>query len=108
MQAIPMANDSTLAVNPGALFQIHDDGTVSVVNPSIGTIDIVGDLATGSSSLRSTVENSKSRLNGDYPTELRLTAISHDPGKSSTSFVRGAAVGSRALLALSTNTSRMP
>jgi hypothetical protein len=43
-QAIPMADGSTLALKPGVLFQVHDDGTVSVVNPSSGTLDVVGNL----------------------------------------------------------------
>ena len=40
-QAIPMIGGSTLALKPGLLFQVLDDGAVSVVDPSTRTIDML-------------------------------------------------------------------
>ena len=56
-QAIPMANGSTLSLKPGSLFKVLDNGAVSVVDPSTGTIDIVGNLP--KSSMRSPTQTSK-------------------------------------------------
>ena len=40
-QVIPMIGGSTLALKPGLLFQVLDDGAVSVVDPSTRTIDML-------------------------------------------------------------------
>lgn len=43
-QAIQMLGDSTLPLNSGVVFQVLDDGTVSVVDPSNGSTNVVGVL----------------------------------------------------------------
>ena len=42
IQTITMADGSTLALKSGSLFQVLDNGSVSVVDPSTGTIDMIG------------------------------------------------------------------
>ena len=42
IQTITMADGSTLALKSGSLFQVLDNGSVSVVDPSTGTIEMIG------------------------------------------------------------------
>jgi hypothetical protein len=53
-QALTMADGSTLALEPGLLFQVLDNGTVSVVDPLARTIDMIGNP----------IETSKVRVQG--------------------------------------------
>lgn len=41
VQAISMFDSSTLALRPGFLFRVLDNGSVSVVDPSAGTLDTI-------------------------------------------------------------------
>ena len=60
-----MTNNSTLALKPGSVFRVLDDGTVSVVDPSSGStgMDMVSPLP--KSSIVSSVGSSKVRFNGN-------------------------------------------
>ena len=82
-----MANNSTLALKPGSVFRVLDDGTVSVVDPSSGSMDMVGPLP--KSSMVSSVGSSKVRFNGNpYNRAETDDDVTRSPAKFGTSSSR--------------------
>lgn len=74
-QAIQMADGSTLALNP-CVFRVLDNGTVSMVDPPIGNLNAVG--TPPKSTMVSSVEPSKVRVNDDSRDKLKLSIVCHD------------------------------
>ena len=65
-----MADNSTIALKPGAVYQVLDNGTVSAVDPSTGSMDIIGILP--KSSMISSVGSSKVRFNGNHYKQVEI------------------------------------
>jgi len=82
-QAIQITDLPTLTLKPGVVLQVLGDGTVSVVDPSTGNIDVVGALP--KSTMVSSVDASNVRFDDNIHDESKLTAVWNDIGKFSTS-----------------------
>jgi len=78
-----MTDSYTPALKPGAVLQVFGDGTVSVVDPSAGNINVVGTLP--KFAMVSSVEASNVSFGDNIYDELKLTMVWHDIGELSSS-----------------------